>query len=311
MSKKTDHWMPLVIGSYLRDTQHLDAERHGCYLLWLMHYWIKGPLPNSVADLVLIGKLRSPDAWSIAQALLGEFFTLEDDNLYHQKRADAEKDRWNGKQQTAQEKAAKAAHARWKPRVPKDAPSNAPRNAWRNAQAMLGRCPTPTPVIQELKLLSPEATQSTLRPEEFGNAWNQTAGKVLPRIKEFTDSRRKKVLLRMKQGLALDKFAEAVKACTEKPFLRGDGPRHWKATFDWLMQNDRNIERVFEEDWAVTGGVNGRSTAQSKQDATVANVKKAVARIRGVDTSGIGQDRSSDGSGDQRGAAVIDMRRTN
>lgn len=113
MAAKTDVWMPLYIGDYLSDTAHLDAARHGCYLLWIMHYWKKGPLPNNIEDLVGIGKLRGPDACSIAQALLEEFFFLNGDGRWHQSRVDVEKEKSNEKQRNAQERAEKAAKARW------------------------------------------------------------------------------------------------------------------------------------------------------------------------------------------------------
>jgi len=240
--------MPIVIGDYLKDTQHLDAERHGCYLLWLMHYWTKGPLPASIEELVTIGRLRGMGAPSIAQALLADFFTLDADGRYHQKRADKEKSKWCGKQLKAQEKASIAAQSRWK----NHAPSNSPGNAPSNAQAMLERCPSPSPSQEELELtlLSPQAT---IRPEEFGNVWNRNCG-GLPKIAEFTGKRRAKVKTRINQGITVERFTAAVKLCTEKPFLRGEGNRNWTATFDWLIDNDTNIVRVFEEEWGSNNG---------------------------------------------------------
>jgi uncharacterized protein YdaU (DUF1376 family) len=249
VAKETDIWMPVNIGDYLKDTQHLDAQRHGCYLLWLMHYWIRGPLPNSMEQLILIGKLGGVDAPSIAHALLTEFFKLETDGLYHQKRADAEKARWIAKTQLAKEKAADAAQARWKLRAPSITPST--------QKEMLGvmhkQCPSPSSKDNTKSLVNGVDASAGLkiRPEEFGNAWNRNAGKILPKIKDFTESRRNKTIKRIKEGLTLERFVEAVKLCTQKPFLRGEGSRHWKARFDWLMQNDRNITRVFEEDWSV------------------------------------------------------------
>ena len=150
MSKKTDIWMPLYIGDYLADTSHLDAQRHGCYLLWMMHYWRKGPLMNDIADLVSIGKLRGSNAPSIAQALLDEFFSLNGDGHWHQKRQDLEKLKWQDKQLKAQEKAKKAAGARWGDDASSNAssipPSNAQSNAYAMLEPMLNECPAPLPL---------------------------------------------------------------------------------------------------------------------------------------------------------------------
>jgi uncharacterized protein YdaU (DUF1376 family) len=137
MADKADIWMPLYIGDYLADTSHLDAERHGCYLLWMMHYWRKGPLPDDLPALVMMGRLASSNASSIAQALLGEFFTKNGDGHWHQKRQDAEREKWQKKKISAVEKAKKAAEGRW---------GDAPSNASSTPQAMLQPCPLPLPL---------------------------------------------------------------------------------------------------------------------------------------------------------------------
>ena len=113
MKKNAGIWMPLYIGDYLADTMHLDAARHGCYLLWIMHYWKHGPLPNDLQELVSIGRLCGQDACSIAQALLEQFFFLNGDGRWHKARIDAEREKSLEKQKKAIEKAEKAANARW------------------------------------------------------------------------------------------------------------------------------------------------------------------------------------------------------
>ncbi len=46
--------MPLYIGDYKRDTAHLSVAEHGAYLLLIMHYWDRGPLPNDPSVLAKI-----------------------------------------------------------------------------------------------------------------------------------------------------------------------------------------------------------------------------------------------------------------
>ena len=105
--------MPLYIGDYLADTASLDAQRSGAYLHLLMHYWRKGPLPDDNDSLLSIAKLNGHDAPSILQALLREFFTLQDDGLWHQTRQDKERQKWGEKRAKAIEKASLAANTRW------------------------------------------------------------------------------------------------------------------------------------------------------------------------------------------------------
>ena len=148
MATKVDIWMPLSIGDYLADTSHLSTLEHGAYLLMLMHYWRKGPLPNDSVKLANICKM-SPDAWSMVQAVLMEFLSIGEDGLLHQTRADRERAKWMEKKDSAQEKAKKAAKARW---------DNAPSNAPSIPQAMLDSCPSslPLPIEEQKQIPSPK-----------------------------------------------------------------------------------------------------------------------------------------------------------
>lgn len=128
---------------------------------------------------------------------------------------------------------------------------------------------------QELSLLSPEApNQQRIRPEEFANTWNRLRGN-LPKVEKFTESRRKKILVRINQGITLERFGDAVVCCRDKPFLSGDNDRGWTANFDWLIDNDKNIEKAIVNPYGSnrsTGGIaNGKSNdprvvAQSARD---------------------------------------------
>jgi uncharacterized protein YdaU (DUF1376 family) len=86
----SDTWMPLHVSRYLGDTGHLTVAEHGAYLLLLMQYWVRGPLPDDDRQLAIMAK-TDPKAWrkGIGQTLR-QFFTVHDDGLLHQKRADAE-----------------------------------------------------------------------------------------------------------------------------------------------------------------------------------------------------------------------------
>ena len=115
--------------------------------------------------------------------------------------------------------------------------------------------------LGELSLSSPEPATIRIKPSDFPEIWNRNCGR-LPKVAEFSDSRRKKALTRIRQGITLETFETAVKACTEKPFLRGENARAWTATFDWLIKNDLNIERAITEPFGLSqNGVQRRSSA--------------------------------------------------
>lgn len=108
---------------------------------------------------------------------------------------------------------------------------------------------------QELKLSSPTATTQPkvkVRLQDFPEMWNRLCGN-LPKVETFSDSRKKQVTTRIRQGITVARFEQAVLCCIEKPFLRGQNDKNWNATFDWLIKNDRNIEKAINE-YSFNGG---------------------------------------------------------
>jgi hypothetical protein len=90
------------------------------------------------------------------------------------------------------------------------------------------------------------------RVDDFLTVWNRERG-PLAEVTDFSASRRAMVQRRIAEGLTLERFTEAVRRCANTPFLVGCNERGWKAKFDFLVQNDRNIAKVLEGDYAGTG----------------------------------------------------------
>lgn len=192
---KADIWMPLYIGDYLSDTMHLTTEQHGAYLLLIMHYWKSGkPLPSCPQKLATICKL-SPDAWSIAQADLKQFFDTETDpSLWIHGRIKDEMEKAGEKKEKASDKARKAAEARYgkgKNKEQNDAQSSASSSASSNQQALLGSCPSQSQSEIEEETPKPPLPETREYPEwlnkklwgEF-RAWRSEIGKGLSIIEE-------------------------------------------------------------------------------------------------------------------------------
>jgi hypothetical protein len=75
----------------------------------------------------------------------------------------------------------------------------------------------------------------------------------LPEVKALTSKRLKKCRSRINQAVRdgclaqyLEDFKEAVKKAQQTPFLRGEGSRGWRASFDWFVGNHVNIYAVLE-----------------------------------------------------------------
>jgi len=67
-------YMPLWIGDYLRDTQHLTTEQHGAYLLLIMYCWQHGALPPDDASRAQIARLFQISRWKKIKPAVEAFF---------------------------------------------------------------------------------------------------------------------------------------------------------------------------------------------------------------------------------------------
>lgn len=88
---KTDIWMPLYVADYLADTARLSTVEHGAYLLLLMEYWRKGPLPDDDKILANIARADRRTWEKDIGPAVREFFTLGQDGFLHQKRVEEER----------------------------------------------------------------------------------------------------------------------------------------------------------------------------------------------------------------------------
>lgn len=86
---KSDLWMPLYVGDYLRDTMHLSREDHGSYFLLILAYWSnRGPLPDDPEYLAAIAKVQQTE-WQTVSKRLARFFQIGN-GVWRHKRIDAE-----------------------------------------------------------------------------------------------------------------------------------------------------------------------------------------------------------------------------
>jgi uncharacterized protein YdaU (DUF1376 family) len=78
-------YMPIYVGDYLADTQHLTATEHGAYLLLLMCMWrAGGVLPNDEMKLSRCAKLTM-DKWRRIAPTVLVFFTIDGAEISHKR----------------------------------------------------------------------------------------------------------------------------------------------------------------------------------------------------------------------------------
>jgi hypothetical protein len=100
---------------------------------------------------------------------------------------------------------------------------------------------------------------------------------ALPEVKALTSERLRKCRSRIDQAVRdgcleqyLADFTAAVKKAQQTPFLRGEGARGWRASFDWFVANHVNIYGVLEGKYdgppAVPINGNGGSHGGDRND---------------------------------------------
>ncbi|MCG8608934.1 MAG: YdaU family protein [Pseudomonadales bacterium] len=190
---KPDVFMPLYIGDYLAGTSRLSAEQHGAYLLLIMDYWMNGALPDDDVLLANIARL-TPDAWSMHKHILMQFFIVSEGAWTH-KRIEEELQKAQDKKTAAQEKAAKAAKARWEKE--KNSKNDASSNATSITQAMHKECPSPSP--------SPSPSNKKTPPKS-------PKGDVLPDIPDFIDKNQFEAYLDIRKKIKAVNSPQAITA---------------------------------------------------------------------------------------------------
>jgi hypothetical protein len=99
---------------------------------------------------------------------------------------------------------------------------------------------------------SPAARDAHVSPNILVEIYQQQ-NQSLPEVKALTAERLRKCRSRIDQAARdgcleqyLADFASAVKKAQQTPFLRGEGSRGWRASFDWFVANHLNIYAVIE-----------------------------------------------------------------
>ena len=68
----------------------------------------------------------------------------------------------------------------------------------------------------------------------------------LAQVMKTTNTRRDKIKTRSKDFPTKAAWRELFKKIKQSPFLTGDNDRGWKASFDWVVENETNPTKVME-----------------------------------------------------------------
>jgi uncharacterized protein YdaU (DUF1376 family) len=243
---KVDIWMPVIIGDILADTMHLTPAEFGGYMRILFHQWRKGHFEAEALQTItgITG-----DAWSIAQAKLMQFLSTDEAGLLYQARNDYEKGLATRKRSVFNERAKKAAAARWQREREKKAKGDASSIAQAVHEDMLEQCPSPS------HSLTTSPLPLTPTPPERGNqsASKPSSGKGKPKPRRSPPERSAGVR-------AAPTLPEASATPGHPPTASGNGRLE-------LSEGDRaraeSFERIFR-DWYFA--INGHGVSWGPRD---------------------------------------------
>lgn len=94
---------------------------------------------------------------------------------------------------------------------------------------------------EEDKANKPEISN---KPQQLADRYNAICTN-LPRVVRLTDKRRRAVRLIYGKGYTPEQLDEVFRKAQSSSFCGGQNDRHWKADFDWLL-NESNLVKVLE-----------------------------------------------------------------
>ena len=75
---------------------------------------------------------------------------------------------------------------------------------------------------------------------------------AFPKLLKLTSDRKAKITARMSEIKDLCTMDKIFKKMQASAFLKGNNSHHWKASFDWVMENDKNWVKVLEGNYDTT-----------------------------------------------------------
>jgi Helix-turn-helix domain len=75
--------------------------------------------------------------------------------------------------------------------------------------------------------------------------WNQRCGS-LPKVRKLTKKRKSLLANCIAEGLTLLQFEEVMAKIQASLYLNGNNERHWKVSFDWVIEDDNHLQKILE-----------------------------------------------------------------
>lgn len=123
----------------------------------------------------------------------------------------------------------------------------------------------PSPASNEAEAPKPKKNEK-LPAKEIKDLWN-TICSSFPKLYVLSEARKNKIRVRIEEMGGTEKAMPLIKQIFEKAqtskFLKGDNKKGWKASFDWLFENDKNWVKVLEGNYEDSTSKNDKNGSNS------------------------------------------------
>lgn len=239
MSKESSPAFQFYAAEYLADlnVEIMTPEEEFCYFRLMAFCWREEFLPNDADALSRLCKGVKPTL-----RVLSCFATDSQGNLRHP-RLDKERKKQKEWITKSREAGYKSAAKRW---------------GFKNKPGLTNLTKMVTPNgnqhgNQTVTLQSSSSISNNINPPTPFSGGNhllfdiyKQKNQKLPTCMKLTADRFKKCNERCKDPEFQEAFSKAIIKAQTCDFLTGGNDRHWKADFDWLIKNDRNVYKVLE-----------------------------------------------------------------
>ena len=142
---------------------------------------------------------------------------------------------------------------------------------------------------KEEKFLSAEPIPTKQLKQEIINFWNEVKTEDLPRVIRLSTKRSYKFSKRLKENPDLATWKKTIRRICASDFCNGNNDRGWKASFDFLINNEEGILKVLEGRYDNHGGkyapklcgwLNGKQITTDQFDAMDPGTKSQVKETR-------------------------------
>lgn len=103
------------------------------------------------------------------------------------------------------------------------------------------------------------------------------------KIKKMSNTRKDKLRIRWAEIKTLETFEEICNKMEASDFLKGNNKKKWKATFDWILENDNNWVKVIEGNYdnKPQGPEGGKPTENNQGDSKPWENDPYIQKLRG------------------------------